>query len=130
MATPIRGKAVRDCYIVSLKHTNRDHAYITVWRPENAGYAWPLSWAGKYSEADVLAERGYYHRGDDTLAVPCVCLDALAVPTPPKTVDNDAGPVVLNTWANWKRILESALPDPLHRPKPQCKGARRPKEPA
>lgn len=65
-----------------------------------------------------------------TIHSPCILLDALAVPPTPGTVDNNAGPVVLNTWANWKCILEFALPDPLHRPKPQCKGARRPKEPA
>ena len=117
-----------DCYIVSLKHTRREHAYITVWRPEDKGYAWPLSWAGKYSKADVMAQRDYYHRGDDTLAVPCKLLDALAVPPFKGTVDNDAGPVVFNNWKNWKFILAFALPDPMHTPKPQCKGAPRRKD--
>lgn len=116
---------MRDCYIVSVKHTNREHAYITVWRPDDKGYAWPLSWAGKYSEADVLAQRDYYHRGDDTLAVPCMLLDALAVPPTEGTVDNDAGPVVLNNRTNWKCILEFALPELMHRPQPQYPGARR-----
>jgi len=116
---------MRDCYIVSVKHTNREHAYITVWRPDDKGYAWPLSWAGKYREADVLAQRDYYHRGDDTLAVPCELLDALAVPPTKGTVDNDAGPVVLNNRTNWKCILEFALPEPMHHPQPQYPGARR-----
>lgn len=106
-----------DCYIVSLKHTRGEHAYITVWRPQNAGYAWPLSWAGKYSEADVLAERDYYHRGDYSLAVPCALLDSLAVSPESGTTDNNAGPVVLNNRINWKCILEFALPDPLQAPK-------------
>ena len=119
-----------DCYIVSLKHTRREHQYITVWRPEDKGYAWPLSWTGKYSEAEVTAQRDYYHRGDDTLAVPCILLDSLAVPPTEGTVDNDAGPVVLNNWTNWKCILEFAMPNPIHIPKPQCKGARRQKEAA
>lgn len=118
------------CYVVSLKHTKRDDAYITVWRPDAKGYAWPLSWAGQYNQAQVLAERDYYHRGDDTLAVPCALMDALAVPPAKGTVDNDAGPVVLNTRTNWKCILEFALPDPMHKPKPQYKGARRQKEAA
>ena len=114
-----------DCYIVSLKHTNREHAYITFWRPEDKGYAWPLSWAGKYDEQAVMAERDYYHRGDDTLAVPCLLVDALAVPPTKGTVDNDAGPVLLNNKTNWKCILEFALPNPLHKPQPQYPGARR-----
>lgn len=112
-------------YIVSLKHTRRDSRYITVWRPEDKGYAWPLSWAGKYSEADVLAQRAYYHRGDDTLAVPCSLLDALAVPPIKGTIDGNAGPVVMNNKTNWLCILEFALPNPLHTPQPQYRGAPR-----
>jgi len=112
---------VSDFYIISVKHTRREHDYITVWRPDNNGYAWPLSWAGKYSEADVLANRDYYHCGDDTLAVPCALLDTLAVPPTKGTVDNDAGPVVLNNRANWKCILEFAMPDPIYKPQPQYK---------
>ena len=114
-----------DCYIVSIKHTRRDQPYITFWRPEAKGYAWPLSWAARYSEAEVLAERNYYHRGDDTLAVPCMLVDALAVPPAHGMIDNNAGPVVLNNRTNWKCLLEFALPDPLYKPEPQYKGARR-----
>lgn len=113
------------CYIVSVKHTQRDHTYITVWRPDNAGYAWPLTWAGRYSAEEVRARRGYYHRGDDTLAVPCAVLDALAVPPVPGTIDNNAGPVVMNTRENWRTVLAGALPDPIHKPRPEYKGARR-----
>lgn len=112
-------------YIVSVAHTNRDHRYITVWRPDNCGYAWPLSWAGKYSEAEVKALPDYYHNGTDSFAVPCGVLDELAVPTIPGTVDNDAGPVVMNKWANWKRILEAIPWPPAQQPMPRCKGARR-----
>lgn len=114
-------------YVVSLKHTRRDSQYITVWRPEDKGYAWPLSWAGKYSEAEILAQRDYYHRGDDTLAVPCAVLDALAVEPFKGTIDNDAGPVVMNNKANWARILEAAMPNPMHTPQPQYRGAPRQK---
>jgi hypothetical protein len=119
-----------DFYIVSVKHTRREHEYITVWRPEAKGYAWPLSWGGRYSQAEIEASRDYYHRGDDTLAVPCVLLDSLAVSPTKGRIDNDAGPVVLNTKTNWKCILEFAMPDPLHKPEPQYKGARRQKEAA
>lgn len=114
-----------DFYVVSLKHTRRDSKYITVWRPEDKGYAWPLSWAGKYSEADILAGRDYYHRGDDTLAVPCATLDALAVPPIKGTIDGDAGPVVMNNRASWASILEAAMPNPIYKPQPQYRGAPR-----
>lgn len=118
---------MRDFYVISVTHTNREHQYITVWRPENKGYAWPLSWAGKYSEADIKEHPDYYHSGCSNIAVPCSLLDGMAVPPTPRTIDNDAGPVVLNTKENWKRIL-AALPwPPQHQPKPQYKGARRQK---
>jgi hypothetical protein len=117
-------------YVVSVKHTQREQPYITVWRPENAGYAWPLSWAGRYPQSEIAASLDYYH-GGDSVAIPCRLLDDMAVPTPPGTVDNDAGPVVLNSKANWALImgwLATMEPRPLCMPKPQYKGARRRKE--
>lgn len=116
-----------DCYIVSLKHTNRETPYITVWRPDNCGYAFPLSWAGKYSQEQVASHPDYYHRGDDTIAVPCAALDALGVAPEKGMIDNDAGPVIINTRENWAAILKAALPGAMHKPRPQYKGARRQK---
>jgi hypothetical protein len=114
-----------DCYIVSLKWTKRDTPYITVWRPEDSGYAWPLPWAGKYSTEQVRANRNYYHRGDDTLAVPCEVIDALGEAPTKGMIDGNVGPVVLNNRANWNAILAGALPDPLMKPKPQIPRVRR-----
>jgi hypothetical protein len=114
-------------YIISVKHTNREHQYITVWRPDDKGYAWPLSWAGKYSEDRVMASLDYYHDGSN-VAVPCRVLDEIAVPVTPGTVDNDAGPVVLNNKENWHRIgqhLATFEPKPLRFPQPEYKGAPR-----
>lgn len=119
-----------DFYIVSLKHTRREHAYITVWRKDNCGYAWPLSWAGKYSAQQVDENPEYYHNGRSTLAVPCDLLDNLAVPPEKGMVDNDAGPVILNNRTNWRCIIEFHKADPLQRPQPEYKGARRQKEAA
>ncbi|UGQ44938.1 hypothetical protein [Massilia endophytica] len=113
------------CYIVSVKWTRRDSPYITFWRPDDCGYAWPLSWAGRYAEDDVLANKDYYHNGVSTIAVPCMLVDNLGVPPVKGTVDGDAGPVVLNNRTNWNCILEFALPDPLDKPQPQYKGARK-----
>lgn len=44
--------------IVSTKHTIPRHKYITFWRPNRAGYCWPLSWAGHYdaNEAAKITE--------------------------------------------------------------------------
>lgn len=118
-------------YVISAKHTNRDHKYITVWRPEDKGYAWPLSWAGRYTERQISDSPDYYHCGENVV-IPCRVLDAMAVPVIPGTVDNDAGPVVLNSKENWLKIMQHLStfdPKPLRYPRPQFKGARRPKEP-
>jgi hypothetical protein len=119
-----------DFYVISAKHTNREHQYITLWRPEDKGYAWPLSWAGRYTEQQIVDALDYYHCGEN-VAIPCRVLDAMAVPVTPGTVDNDAGPVVLNNKVNWLKIMQHLStfdPKPLRYPKPQFKGARRPKE--
>lgn len=116
-----------DFYIVSVKHTKRSDKYITVWRPNDAGYCWPLSWAGKYSEFDVLENLSYYNRGDDTIAVPCALLDSRSVAPEKGRVDNDAGPVVLNNKENWLKIMELCIRKPMNKPRPQYQGARYPK---
>lgn len=114
----------REFYVISVHHTQRWHQYITVWRPDNKGYAWPLSWAGRYPESVVAAHPDYYHSGFSNVVVPCEALDAVAVPPAPNTVDNDAGPVVLNNRANWQRILKALPWVPPHEPKPEYRGAR------
>lgn len=116
-----------DFYIVSVKHTRRDSLYITVWRPNDCGYAWPLSWAGKYSEGAVTEYLDYYHNGHSSIAVPSEVVDALAVPVIPGTVDNDAGPVVMNNRENWRRILDAMPWPPADKPKPQYQRAHREK---
>jgi hypothetical protein len=125
--TPLPDLSGREFYVVSLAHTNREHAYISVWRPDNAGYAWPLSWAGKYTAEQIEANLDYYHRGDSTIAVPCEVLDAISVPPTKGTIDNDAGPIVPNTKGSWYDILFAPIWPLAHEPKPQYKGARRAK---
>lgn len=116
-----------DCYVVSLKHTQRRHAYITVWRPDDCGYAFPLSWAGRYPIERIMAHLGYYNSGCSAVAVPCSVLDAVAVDPAPGMIDGNAGPVVLNTRANWKKILAAVVSPPAYESKPQFKGALRDK---
>ena len=56
-------------YIVSTRHTRRDAPYITFWGPNDAGYRWALSWAGKYSREQVEAHLGYYTPALDLLRI-------------------------------------------------------------
>ena len=49
----------QDYYVISVKRTQRRDLYITVWAPDDKGYRWALSRAGKYSDEHVRAHLGY-----------------------------------------------------------------------
>lgn len=115
--------AEREFYIVNLTHLHRSHLYVTVWRPEDCGYAWPLSWAGRYPESQVRANLGYYNSGSN-VAVPCEVLDALAVAPEKGYIDGDAGPVVPSNAENWNLILSKVIAPPGYRMVPVYPGAR------
>lgn len=117
--------ATEQCYIVSLKHTAIHDFYITVWRPDDRGYASPLPWAGRYTVEAILAAPNYYNNGRETIAVPCSTLDTRGVNPRPGTVDNDTGPVVLNTRENWDAILSAVIAPPAYKPRPAYPGAKR-----
>lgn len=57
-------------FILSAKHTGKRDPYITFWRPNDAGYAWPLEWSGRYPAEQIRAASDYYNDGVDTYAVP------------------------------------------------------------
>lgn len=116
-----------DCIIVSVTHTQRYHKYITLWRPDNKGYAWPLPWTGRYRREQVMSMLDYYNTGDN-IAVPAALIEELAEPVDKGDIDNDVGPAVRNTAANWKRLLVAAVAKPKYPPRPVYKGARRRKE--
>lgn len=40
-------------YIISLKWTNKNDKWITLWRHNRAGYAWFVSMAGKYTKEEA-----------------------------------------------------------------------------
>lgn len=112
-------------YVVSVHHTKRHDHYITVWRPDDRGYAYPLSWAGKYAEERVMAALGYYNSGCSNVAVPCDVLDRIAVPPAPRMIDGDAGPVVVNNAASWRAIKANVIMPPAHPIVAEFKGSRR-----
>lgn len=94
-------------YLVSVKHTRKEDLYITFWRPDNAGYCYPLSWAGQYDEETIRAKPDYYNNLDDTFPVPVHVAEELAISPEPRTVAGDAGPVVQNNRQNMRRLRAS-----------------------
>lgn len=108
-----------DFYIVSVANTTKRNRYILVWRPDNRGYTFRLSTAGRYDEANVRAHLGYYNTGCNTIAVPTSVLDKVAVmTTPADQLDGADGPAVLNTRANWRKVIEAAIVPPQYKPRP------------
>lgn len=112
-------------YVISLKHTLRNDRYITIWAPDDNGYRWALSRAGKYERDRVMRLLGYYNSGHSDIAVPCHILDEIAVPPIPGHHDNDTGPCVENNRTNWQLILKNIIAPPAYKPAPLYKGARK-----
>jgi hypothetical protein len=112
-----------DYYIVNISHSHREARYVSFWRPECKGYAYPLSWAGKYGEAEVRADLGYYNSGEN-IAVPCEVVDALTCAPRPGDIDGDAGPVVLSTEEHWKVLTAHAIAKPKYKLRPFFFGSR------
>lgn len=108
-------------YIVDMRpewQRPKRYPYITVWRPNNCGYAFPLAWAGIYTKECVDSAPGYYAnaKGTGTLMnfpVPRAVVEALAIPAPrPGVVEEDVGPVLPNTTE-----VRNALRAACYRPK-------------
>jgi hypothetical protein len=86
-------------YIVDIRPSWKANPYVTVWRPDNKGYAYPLSWAGKYSQEKIDAEaEGYYSVKEGgkmvRFPVPCEVVERWALAPEPGRIDGNAGPVV------------------------------------
>ena len=105
-------------YVVNLSHTNKEHRYITFWRPDDKGYAWPLPWAGRYDRARILASLDYYNGGEN-IAVPCEIVEQLAVPPAPGLIDGDVGPVVPSNAECWDVLIAYKIADTKYEPKPK-----------
>lgn len=96
--------------IVSVGKTGKKDPYITFWRPDNKGYAWPLAWAGSYSHEQVIADPDYYDNGTDTIAVLRSSLGDFAIPKPISgMIDGDVGSVIQNNKDNWRRLYEARI---------------------
>lgn len=100
-------------YIADMRREFRGNPYVTFWRPKNNGYAYPLSWAGKYTEGTVAEGGSYYTTRDGrTLArcaVPVSMADKIATDPGPGMIDGNAGPVVVNNVENRRKLRRAAF---------------------
>lgn len=94
-------------YIVDVRREFSRNRYITLWRPNNAGYSYPLPWSGRFTLTEVEAHGSYYYsrrygskRVLDRYPVPCEIVDQLGASPRPGDIDDNCGPVVFNTKAN------------------------------
>ena len=87
--------------------------YVTFWRPNNANYAYPLVWAGDYTEAEVIAGGDYYTTIEDgqliRFPVERRIVEAMATAPEPGHIDNDTGPVVRQTPENCEALRSAAF---------------------
>lgn len=131
-------------FIVDLRAEWTRKPYITLWRPDYCGYAYPLPWAGRYTAKDI-AEKGSYlnqrryvsgkgHVGPwERFGVACEEIERLA--TGPDLIgrgriDGNTGPVVRNS-ADMRDHLRSVrhiprlAPVRCDEPTPQVEGEGR-----
>lgn len=102
-------------YIVDVRAEWKRRPYITLWRPNNANYAYPLPWAGRYSKPTVDEGGEYYAkrrygspRAWDRFPVPCDVVERLAEAWPaPGIIDGNTGPVLLNNAATRRALLRA-----------------------
>lgn len=96
-------------YVVDFRPEWRTRPCITFWRPNSAGYAYPLPWSGQYDLASL--KPGYHEKREGRkfirFAVPCSVADGLATAPPAKLIDGDAGPVVMNTATNRQALRKA-----------------------
>ena len=105
-------------FILSLKWTRgadrsigkRSDPYVTFWGPDNGGYRWALSEAGRYTADQVSANLSYYDNGFDTLAVPCDVVMGMATEGSDRHMDRRSDMrVVAHTPANMKALRAASL---------------------
>ncbi|MET4636195.1 hypothetical protein [Kaistia defluvii] len=100
-------------YVADFRPEWRGKRYVTFWRPKNAGYAFPLPWAGRYTRAEIENGGGYYTKREGRryvrCAIRCSIVEAMGVAPEAGDIDGDVGLVVLKTAANRKALVASRL---------------------
>lgn len=109
-------------YIVDLRDEFVNKKYVTFWRANNSNYAWPISWAGKYSRSQILSNISYYIVKDgegNLIRFPVLCedLQLIGLSEPDKgDIDGNVGPVlrtsehVLDKLRQYAQLRKHALP--------------------
>lgn len=87
-------------FIVEVRPCFRGNPYVTFWRPGNAGYCYPLPWAGRYNREEIEARPSYYAATEGGMytrfPVPCEAVESLGVRPKPRVIDGNVGPVLRN----------------------------------
>jgi len=86
----------QEYYIISLKHTEKRDEYITLWRPNNAGYCYSKESAGTYE----IPEKGY-HDSDDNMPLSEEKADKLFIIA---NYDGTEKHMIPNCSAVWKQL--------------------------
>lgn len=101
-------------YVLSLKHSRRDDAHVTLWGQSASGYQYDIGAAGKYSHEEIAGHLGYYNSGSD-IAVEAETVERL-IRMCDKT-DRDLGgpvPTLANTMQNWRQLLSHCIAPPKY----------------
>lgn len=122
--------------VISVTHTLREHRYITLWAPNDCGYRWRLSGAGRYPHDQVMAHLDYYNTGSN-IAVPAEIVESVARAGDPRdfdgvTLDMPVSELlaVPNNKAAWQTLLANVIAPTKYKSYPEYPGARRRKEAA
>ncbi len=86
-------------YVISLKHTHKGDKYITLWRPNNAGYCYSQDQAGKYKE--IID--GYHNNETNSVPFKCDKLDGLFIDSD-IIVDNKVKKCMPNCKQVWNML--------------------------
>ena len=112
-------------YIVDVRQSFKGNPYITLWRPNNANYAYPLPWAGRYTRSQIDEAPGYYHKKRygservlDRYPVPCAIVEKYGIEPAKGLVDGNTGPVIPNT-SEIRKALQKARYIPQNESKSQ-----------
>lgn len=103
--------------ICDLRKEWNSRPYVTFWRPNNANYAYPLVWAGDYTEQDALEGGAYYTTIEDgaliRFPISRALVEPMAVEPNPGVIDGDTGPVIRNTPTMRAKLRALAYPPAL-----------------
>lgn len=83
----------KEYYIISLKHTAKTDRYLTLWRPDNAGYCLSKEMAGIYTELKYG-----YHDSEGQLPIEKEVLEKLMINITIDGFDRHAVPNCVAVW--------------------------------